>query len=86
MLMYTDYASVNHQIFKVGITGDSFKYPLPYTLMGPAVIANIHTMPVTIFRRQVTPGRTSAGNPENAFQKPTIVLCSNTTIGGFSWQ
>jgi hypothetical protein len=86
MLMDTDNATVDHQIFKVGITGNGCENPLPYTLMRPAVITDIHTMPVAILRRQVTPRGTGTDNPKDSFNKPSIVLCGNATISGFSWK
>ena len=51
-----------------------------------AVITNIYTMPVPKLRRRITPGRASTGNPKDSFEKATIVLCGNTTVGSFPWQ
>jgi len=69
MLMDTDNTAINHQIFQVGITGNSFKNLLPYPLMGPTTITDIDTMPVAILRRQITPGRTCTDDPKDAFNK-----------------
>jgi len=84
--MDTDNAAVNHQVFQARITGNGLKNLLPDTFMGPTVITDIDTMPVTIFRRQVTPGRTSTGNPEKTFKKQTVILCCYAAITGFAWK
>jgi hypothetical protein len=41
-------------------------------------------VPVAKLRRQISPGSTGSGNPEDSFNKLPVIFRGNTTVRGFS--
>jgi hypothetical protein len=55
MLMHSDYAAINHQIVKIRIIRHRLKNANPYTFFTPAMVTNIHSVPIPKVVGQITP-------------------------------
>ena len=74
MRMNLDMARIDHEPFKIRLINHCFQHFLPNSFVSPATEAPLNRIPMTVFRRQVSPWRTRPQNPEHAVQKLSRIL------------
>ena len=72
--------AVNHNAFHVGVARDRVKYPFKNIGFDPMSEAFEDSVPVAEFGWQVTPWRTSSGNPQNSLHEKTAVPARATRV------
>lgn len=73
--MYFDMTGINHQPLEIRLLYHRFQHFFPDALVSPATETPLDSIPLTIFRRQVSPWCSRSQNPEHAIQKLTGILC-----------
>ena len=86
MLMSTHNRTVDEHFFKIGVTGQLRKEPMPNALPRPARKALVGAIPETELRRKVAPGTARARDPEYGLDKQTIVRCGSAWIATLTGQ
>jgi hypothetical protein len=66
-------ACVYHQQFKPGLVNQQFQQIFPYSFIAPTAESPMCVFPIPITRRQVSPRRSGAQNPENSVDESPIV-------------
>ena len=66
---------INHQPLEIRLLYHRFQHFFPDALVSPATETPLDSIPLTIFRRQVSPWCSRSQNPEHAIQKLTGILC-----------
>lgn len=66
---------IDHQPLEIRLLYHRFQHFFPDALVSPATETPLDSIPLTIFRRQVSPGCSRSQNPEHAIQKLTGILC-----------
>ena len=77
---------IDHQPFIIGVIPHHLQQLLPNAFIAPADKTAMRVAPVTQSRRQVTPGRTRAHDPEHGVSKQAIVFGNPTPCALASWQ
>lgn len=75
MGMYFDMTGIDHQPLEIRLLYHRFQHFFPDALVSPATETPLDSIPLTIFRRQVSPWCSRSQNPEHAIQKLTGILC-----------
>lgn len=73
--MYFDMTGIDHQPLEIRLLYHRFQHFFPDALVSPATETPLDSIPLTIFRRQVSPWCSRSQNPEHAIQKLTGILC-----------
>ena len=73
-MMNLDMAGVDHQPFIVGLSYQLLQQRFPNAFVPPAAKPAVRVFPVAVVRRQVTPRRARAQNPENRVNKQVVVF------------
>lgn len=73
--MYFDMTGVDHQPLEIRLLYHRFQHFFPDALVFPATETPLDGIPLTIFRRQVSPWCSRSQNPEHSIQKLTRILC-----------
>ena len=73
--MYFDMTGVDHQPLEIRLLYHRFQHFFPDALVSPATETPLDSIPLTIFRRQVSPWCSRSQNPEHSIQKLTHILC-----------
>jgi len=81
-----DMACVDHQQLKIGIIDQFFKKRFPNPLIFSATKASVCIFPISVIRRQVSPGSASAQNPKNRIYELAIVLGNPFPAPCSSWE
>jgi hypothetical protein len=78
--MGVDFAvrSINHQPLIVGLINQDFQQLFPNPFIPPAYETAVRVAPVPVIRRQITPRRTRAHDPENGIDKLPVIFCNTT--------
>jgi hypothetical protein len=84
MLMRPDDGGVDHDVFEVWIVGHRLKQPIPYAIFGPSGKADEHAIPIAEVIRQITPGDTCSGEPQDRFYKQAIIRAGPARIARLS--
>jgi hypothetical protein len=71
--MNLDVTGVNHQPFVIRLVHQAFQQSFPDTFVPPAAKTTMRVFPASIGRRQVSPGRACAQNPEYAIDELPII-------------
>ena len=66
---------IDHQPLEIRLLYHRFQHFFPDALVSPATETPLDSIPLTIFRRQVSPWCSRSQNPEHAIQKLTGILC-----------
>lgn len=66
---------IDHQPLEIRLLYHRFQHFFPDPLVSPATETPLDSIPLTIFRRQVSPWCSRSQNPEHAIQKLTGILC-----------
>lgn len=66
---------IDHQPLEIRLLYHRFQHFFPDALLSPATETPLDSIPLTIFRRQVSPWCSRSQNPEHAIQKLTGILC-----------
>jgi len=77
---------IDHQPFIVRRIDQLLQQRLPDPLVTPAAKSPVRVLPVTIGRRQVSPRRPSAQNPEHAIDKAPVIFRNPTPLPSLSRQ
>ena len=66
---------IDHQPLEIRLLYHRFQHFFPDALVSPATETPLDSIPLTIFRRQVSPWCSRSQNPEHAIEKLTGILC-----------
>lgn len=66
---------IDHHPLEIRLLYHRFQHFFPDALVSPATETPLDSIPLTIFRRQVSPWCSRSQNPEHAIQKLTGILC-----------
>ena len=94
MRMHLAVSGVNHEPFKVRLDDERLKQALPNAFVSPPAEPTMGVLPVAIARREVSPRRACAQNPDHCVDKASIVmrdtahcpLCPNKFLKGWADQ
>ena len=68
-------ACINHEPLKIRLINHRFQHFLPNPLVSPAAETPLNRVPMTIFRRQVSPRRACPQYPEHTVQELPRIFC-----------
>ena len=74
MRMHLAVSGVNHEPFKVWLNDERLKQALPNAFVSPPAEPTMGVLPVPVARRQVSPRRACAQNPDHCIDEASIVM------------
>ena len=83
--MGTHDGTVNDQVLHIWIINEAGMHLLPDAVVAPASKPLVNAVPFAVFIRQQAPLRSTAGNPEHAFNEETAIgffpdICSGVVF------
>ena len=84
MRMHLAVSGVNHEPFKVWLNDERLKQALPNAFVSPPAEPTMGVLPVTIARREVSPRRACAQNPDHCVDKASIVMRDTAPLPALS--
>lgn len=78
-------AAIHYQVFQTSVSSECFHHMHPNTVAGPATVAHIDSMAMTVDLRRITPRLARTSNPEHRFDKLTVIACRDASIMGLAW-
>jgi len=74
MPMCLGMGGIDHEPLEIRLVNDRFEQLLPYPLVAPPAKAAMRVLPVTIFRRQITPWGSGTQNPDDGIDEGSIIF------------